>query len=100
MTLIAMNALCIGRDTSLQFIPLLCDGIGAVCITGDVRINGTEDEGRVEVCQENAWRTVCDNDWNDVDAAVVCIQLGLPFLGKYGIIVLASSICFGKLDPK
>ena len=64
-------------------LKLAFDSTGLLCITGNVRINGTENEGRVEICQENAWSTVCDNDWSDVDAAVVCIQLGLPFLGKY-----------------
>ena len=33
-------------------------------------------EGRVEVCINQVWGTICSNLWGDTDAKVVCNQLG------------------------
>lgn len=35
-----------------------------------------EREGRVEVCIEQQWGSICDNSWTRLDAAVICTQLG------------------------
>ena len=37
--------------------------------------------GRVEVCVDGIFRTVCEDDWDDNDASVVCSELGFS---RYG----------------
>ena len=50
-----------------------------MCNNGEMRLqNGTNTSGRVEVCVDGVWGTVCDAFWSTNDAKVVCDALGHP----------------------
>ena len=60
----------------------------ANCSNGDIRlVNGTTElEGRLEICINNAWGTVCSEGFTADDAKVVCRQLNIPHNGMFFII--------------
>ena len=65
-----------------------CFPTTAPCTNGDIRLRGgtNQYEGRVEICNNNAWGTVCDDSWSTSDARVVCRQLGFSSIGTHAII--------------
>ena len=48
------------------------------CLNHDIRLVGgySQYEGRVEVCYNNTWGTVCDDRFDSNEAIVICKQLG------------------------
>ena len=64
--------------------------INTACRPRDLRLQGSavQGSGRVEVCINDVWGTVCDNLWSSNDARVVCRQLGFSVIGNKNIILL------------
>ena len=106
------NLACNGNESSLFDCTDLtmhdCDhdeDVGIVCVPvcnhGDVRlVNGdTQSEGIVEVCFNNGWGTICDTEWSNNDAMVVCNQLNIisnstSTLQKSKIVIVYSYYCY------
>ena len=59
----------------------------ANCEEGAVRLKDgdIEQEGRIEVCVNNIWGSICGDGFDFTDAYVVCKELGL---GVSGIIII------------
>lgn len=62
----------------------------ASCENGDIRLaEGSHTyEGRVELCVNNAWGTVCDDHWDVLEGNLVCRQLGFQPFGKMILILV------------
>ena len=77
---------------NLFFFPATSTAAGN-CSDGFLRLrSGTSAlNGRVELCLNNAWGTICDRGFGTDDATVICRQLGFADTSKQeGVCVLCT----------
>lgn len=66
---------------------VICQGNTSVlteCEHGDVRlVDGQKmSKGRVEICADGHWASICNTNWGLVETEIVCKQRGLPVSGE------------------
>ncbi len=63
--------------------------LAAACNEGEVRLMGGSNrlEGRLEICLNEVWGTVCDDGWDSIGANVACRQLGFSRFSKLRILL-------------
>ena len=67
----------------VRYFASMC--VVSACEDGDIRLSGGRHyrEGRVEVCRNQQWGRVCDDEWDESDAAVAYIQATWTFRRRY-----------------
>ena len=56
-------------------------GTGCRCVEDSLRLVGGYTLGRIEICKNGEWGTICSDGWDNTDAGVACRQLGFKAEG-------------------
>lgn len=73
---------CLSLVKLLWISLIILDNTG--CTNGAVRlVGGSEREGDVQICRDGIWGYICDEDWSENEARVVCRDQGYNVNCKY-----------------
>ena len=87
MSLLALITMMLGSPVNVSKIHFIINiillFITGNCTDGEIRLGDDAVlRGRVEVCINNIWTTICASYWTDNEATVICSQLGYSHYGK------------------
>ena len=57
-------------------------------------IKDTVSTGRVEMCLNGEFTTICDDSWDNVDASVLCKELGFSEHGMYMLCLILRMLLY------
>lgn len=86
----------------MLFVHIMCSADAvteeANCTDGRIRLqDGTNPlEGRVEICYNRAWGTVCDRGFEQTEANIVCNQLDSQFEFAHSTAIPTRNTQFGE----
>ena len=78
---------------SFVYLTSSLDAPTSNCNDGNIRvIDTTDDSGRVQICENGIYNSICSEQWTDSNAEVVCRELGLVPQGNSDCYFLLKTI--------
>ena len=79
---------CIGRNVDSVYHNVAYHCVPESCNEGSIRLRGRGSfGGRIEICVDLTWTTICNKVWDNRDASVACRQLGFSPYGTFWIYI-------------